>query len=142
MLSLEMPVLQRSEVMLISCALTTSDASPPMGQYVRLACLSLVFSLSWSAAQVRAKEVQDSAENVPTATAAVKGEEGGASQRRSIVIGKATEALLSSQHSGTTHAMRPIDGEQARRSYARYLKSFESEIPVHYKSGIDTGVRN
>ncbi len=60
-----------------------------------------------------------------------------------IDIGHATERLLSLQASPQhTPAPRPIAGEQARRSYARYLKSFETDIPALYKTGSDSGGRN
>ena len=46
------------------------------------------------------------------------------------------------QHSQPGQRARPIDGEQARRSYARYLKSFETEIPALYKTGVEAGGKN
>ncbi|CAB5685162.1 Protein of uncharacterised function (DUF3613) [Delftia tsuruhatensis] len=62
--------------------------------------------------------------------------------RREIDIGRGTARLLQMQHSGTGRRARPIDGEQARRSYARYLKSFETDIPALYKTGVEAGARN
>lgn len=63
--------------------------------------------------------------------------------RRQIDIGRATDRLLSLQTApAQAQAPRPIPGEQARRSYARYLKSFETEIPALYKTGSDSGGRN
>ena len=32
---------------------------------------------------------------------------------------------------------RTIDGEQASRSYQRYLKSFETKIPERFETGMD-----
>lgn len=52
-------------------------------------------------------------------------------------IGSATEALLALQRDGRAARPRPIDGEQASRSYQRYLKSFETSIPEHYGTGLD-----
>lgn len=64
-------------------------------------------------------------------------------RRRQIDIGRATDSLLSLQTTPSqAQAPRPIPGEQARRSYARYLKSFETEIPALYKTGSDSGGRN
>ncbi len=59
---------------------------------------------------------------------------------RQIVIGDATERLLALQRSAQPERKRTIDAAQATRSYQRYLKSFESEIPANYTTGIDTGV--
>ncbi|KKW68982.1 hypothetical protein AAV94_02150 [Lampropedia cohaerens] len=55
-------------------------------------------------------------------------------------IGRATDHLLALQRASEGAYPRPIDGEQASRSYARYLKSFETEIPEQFETGIDTGV--
>jgi len=52
-------------------------------------------------------------------------------------IGSATEGLLNMQRNGSAARPRPIDGEQASRSYQRYLKSFETSIPEHYGTGLD-----
>ena len=62
--------------------------------------------------------------------------------RREIDIGGGTLRLLGMQHSQPGQRARPIDGEQARRSYARYLKSFETEIPALYKTGVEAGGKN
>lgn len=55
-----------------------------------------------------------------------------------IAIGSATERLLTMQ--STLPSLRPryIDGEQANRSYQRYLKSFETSIPEYYETGVST----
>lgn len=58
---------------------------------------------------------------------------------RRIDIGAATGQLLAMQRSSQGLRPRPIDGEQAGRSYQRYLKSFETTIPEHYETGIDAG---
>lgn len=55
---------------------------------------------------------------------------------RHIDIGSATQALLDLQRASPGARPRPIDGEQASRSYQRYLKSFETTIPEHYSSGL------
>lgn len=57
--------------------------------------------------------------------------------QRRVEIGAATQTLLQMQREGQTARARPIDGHQAERSYARYLKSFEHPIPASYDSGID-----
>lgn len=59
-----------------------------------------------------------------------------AEKRRAI--GSATQTLLQMQREGAVLRARPIDGHQAERSYARYLKSFERDIPGHYDSGVST----
>lgn len=61
----------------------------------------------------------------------------GAARPRGIVIGSATEGLLAWQRDAAGARPRPIDGEQASRSYQRYLKSFETPIPEHYSTGLD-----
>lgn len=55
---------------------------------------------------------------------------------RRIDIGSATQALWDMQRASPGVRPRPIDGEQASRSYQRYLKSFETTIPDHYESGL------
>ena len=62
--------------------------------------------------------------------------------RREIDIGGGTLRLLEMQHSQPGQRARPIAGEQARRSYARSLKSFETEIPALYKTGVEAGGKN
>lgn len=58
-------------------------------------------------------------------------------QRRAI--GDTTHALLRMQADGT-HAgpSRPILGVQADASYRRYLRSFEHDIPVFFRTTVDT----
>lgn len=58
---------------------------------------------------------------------------------RRIEVGRATNDLLALQRGSAGQRQRPIDGEQASRSYQRYLKSFETTIPEHYSTGIDAG---
>ncbi|MHA7601552.1 DUF3613 domain-containing protein [Alicycliphilus sp. T452] len=60
---------------------------------------------------------------------------------RSLDMGRATEQLLAQQRSTPGVRPRPIDGEQAGRSWQRYLKSFETPIPAKYETGMDTGTR-
>lgn len=59
---------------------------------------------------------------------------------RRIHIGSATDQLLTLQRASSGSAPRPIDGEQAQRSYQRYLHSFETKIPEHYGTGLQTGL--
>lgn len=54
---------------------------------------------------------------------------------RRPVIGQATENLLALQRESVGRA-RPIPGDQASLSYARYLKSFEYAIPEKYESNV------
>lgn len=56
---------------------------------------------------------------------------------RHIEIGSATQTLWDMQRASPGVRPRPIDGDQASRSYQRYLKSFEYPIPEHYSSGLD-----
>lgn len=53
-------------------------------------------------------------------------------------IGRATQQLLAAQREAPAQHPRFIDGDQASRSYERYLKSFEREIPEFYETGIKT----
>ncbi|MEQ6474973.1 DUF3613 domain-containing protein [Comamonas sp. wu1-DMT] len=57
--------------------------------------------------------------------------------REHTVIGSATEHLFSMQRTLAAQRPRPIDGEQASRSYQRYLKSFETTIPEQFEMGLD-----
>lgn len=57
-------------------------------------------------------------------------------------IGRATQSLLAMQRQAPAHTPRWIDGDQASRSYARYLKSFEREIPEKYETGVKTDISN
>lgn len=56
---------------------------------------------------------------------------------RRIEIGSAAQTLWDLQRASPGVRPRPIDGDQASRSYQRYLKSFETTIPEHYKSGLE-----
>ncbi|WP_394681668.1 DUF3613 domain-containing protein [uncultured Comamonas sp.] len=60
-----------------------------------------------------------------------------ARRKRVLVVGRATERLLAMQVASPGVHPRPIDGEQARRSYQRYLKSFETKIPERFEAGVD-----
>lgn len=55
---------------------------------------------------------------------------------RRITIGRSTQDLLAMQRASQGARPRPIDGEQAGRSYQRYLRSFETEIPEHFDTGL------
>lgn len=80
-----------------------------------------------------------SAEAAP-APAAVNAPAAAAGARR-IDIGSATEGLLAMQRAAASPHPRNIDGEQASRSYQRYLKSFETAIPERYSTGLDLSKR-
>jgi len=54
---------------------------------------------------------------------------------RRPVMGAATANLLALQRESVGRA-RPVAGDQASLSYARYLKSFEFPIPEKYESNI------
>lgn len=56
---------------------------------------------------------------------------------RRIDIGAATGDLLTMQRKSEGVRPRPIDGEQASRSYQRYLKSFETSIPERFDTGLE-----
>ncbi|MGF6213514.1 DUF3613 domain-containing protein [Comamonas sp. 4034] len=51
-------------------------------------------------------------------------------------VGYATDSLLDMQRNALGERARNIDAEQARRSYERYLKSFETEIPEQFDTGL------
>ena len=53
-----------------------------------------------------------------------------------LQVGQATEQMLELQRKAAAPRPRPIDGDQASRSYQRYLKSFETTIPEHYDTGL------
>ena len=57
-----------------------------------------------------------------------------ASEPSYVLIGQETLHLLAMQRSAPAQRARWIDGDQAGRSYARYLKSFEYPIPEKYES--------
>ena len=75
----------------------------------------------------------------PTHIAAASAENAAPAQPlrvRHIEIGSATQTLWDMQRASPGVRPRPIDGDQASRSYQRYLKSFETAIPEHYTSGL------
>lgn len=53
-------------------------------------------------------------------------------------VGDSAMGLLALQREGATSSPtpRPIAGDVARRSYERYLKSFEFPIPEHFNSTV------
>ncbi|WMJ69498.1 DUF3613 domain-containing protein [Stenotrophomonas sp. 24(2023)] len=59
--------------------------------------------------------------------------------RHAPQIGDTTRSLLRLQAAGTQAGRRlPILGDQATLSYARYLKSFEHEIPDFFENKVDS----
>lgn len=58
-----------------------------------------------------------------------------AKQSLGLQIGHATDFILHLQRHNTESKPRPLDGEQAGRSYERYLKSFEHPIPDAFQTG-------
>ena len=54
-----------------------------------------------------------------------------------VLIGRETDKLLAMQRSNPGSRPKPIDGDQALRSYQRYLKSFEHPIPDAYEAGME-----
>lgn len=51
-------------------------------------------------------------------------------------IGQATQHLFDMQRNPQHPRERSIEGEQASRSYSRYLKSFTHEIPQAFETGM------
>lgn len=76
-------------------------------------------------------------EGLPPQVQAAAAPVAASAQERQIGIGRATEHLLDLQRGSPGLRPRPIAGEQASRSYQRYLKSFETDIPALYGTGID-----
>lgn len=99
-----------------------------------LACVVLCCSASVVAAQ-DAQATSDSEQDAAAVATAARAQM--LPVQRRVEIGAATQSLLQMQREGQALRSRPIDGEQAERSYARYLKSFEHPIPASYESGID-----
>lgn len=52
-------------------------------------------------------------------------------------IGLSTQQLFALQRNAQGTRPRHIDGEQASRSYQRYLKSFETAIPEQFETGMN-----
>lgn len=56
--------------------------------------------------------------------------------------GQATRDLIRLQASGTQAGPGlPVLGDQARASYARYLKSFEHELPEYFENTVGTSTK-
>ena len=107
-----------------------------------LACFGTAHADTASSPQTEAIAV---AENLTEADAELEGEsdteeaiEEDVEERdsRIIYMGEATQSLLAMQRASKGQYPRPIDGEQASRSYQRYLKSFETKIPERFETGI------
>jgi len=107
----------------------------------RLALLAavLVIAAPAAAAQEAAKPVQ--LEAPPAAAQPVQNGPEEMNTEREVVyerpqVGDATQGLLAWQRSGeiASPTPRPIAGDVASRSYARYLKSFEFPIPERMSS--------
>lgn len=57
--------------------------------------------------------------------------------KHGVLIGRETDKLMTMQRSSPGSRPKPIEGDQAQRSYLRYLKSFEHAIPDAYETGMD-----
>lgn len=118
---LVLPVLVASALAVFACAVhaqTDQPASP-------------------AATAVEAKAVSDASSNEVAVGEQTPAAPEQAAGGRRIDIGAATGSLLAMQRKSASTRPRPIDGEQASRSYQRYLKSFETAIPEHYSTGLD-----
>lgn len=53
-------------------------------------------------------------------------------------VGETTQQWLQLQKSGEQAPQdpRPLSGEVAKRNYQRYLKSFETEVPEQFETGV------
>lgn len=99
-----------------------------------LACSFTAWGLTCAAyAAEPAKAVSSPAAVPPSPTVVVRYE-----HPSRVVIGQETAKLLAMQRTAAAQRDRPIDGEQATRSYARYLKSFEHPIPEAFETGTET----
>lgn len=92
------------------------------------AICSSVYALDGAGEQRRVAIVEDAEqEAAPSASSSASHE-----------IGAATDELLAKQRAAQGSVPRMIDGEQAVRSYARYLKSFEHPLPESYEMSTST----
>lgn len=108
---------------------------------VRLARCSAVLCVCWlsgvHAADLTSSEGREIASTVPSSAAVVaRGNEGSISD-----VGAATTELLALQRAEPATRPRMIDGAQASRSYARYLKSFEHPIPEVFNMNTNTSTK-
>ncbi|MGJ8668533.1 MAG: DUF3613 domain-containing protein [Oceanococcus sp.] len=53
-------------------------------------------------------------------------------------VGERTQQWLDLHKSGAQASTeeRPLDGDVAKRNYQRYLKSFESDVPEEFETGV------
>ncbi|HEY4665020.1 MAG TPA: DUF3613 domain-containing protein [Comamonas sp.] len=77
------------------------------------------------------QQVQEVPSAQPTAGESTAAAESSQQPQR-IAVGQATDKLFAAQRAMSASKPRPIDGEQAARSYERYLKSFEHPIPEKF----------
>lgn len=106
----------------------------------RLALLAVVLVIAAPAAMAQEAAKPAQPEAPPAAAAAQPGHEemstAGEIVYERLQVGDATQGLLAWQRSGeiASPTPRPIAGDVARRSYARYMKSFEFQIPERMSS--------
>ena len=108
-------------------------------QQALYACsLALLMSTASVSAQTATSPVNQSS-STPTQVASDNQEPASQQEprRRRIDIGQSTDHLLAMQRNSQSPYPRHIDGEQASRSYQRYLKSFEIAIPERFDTGMD-----
>jgi len=97
----------------------------------------------WMAVFCQISLAQTDASNMPTHSVSASSTHSGAQLStplhipHRLEIGQATERLFAMQRSPVNPKPRPIDGDQAARSYERYLKSFEREIPEAFETGMN-----
>ena len=115
---------------------TFATASPARNV---LRCTLALALLSCLALQANAAPEPDNTANAATKKEAIDDSDDASETAPLLKVGQATGQLLQMQRKAAPQRPRPIDGDQAGRSYQRYLKSFEFAIPEHYSTGIDTG---
>ncbi|MGJ7608878.1 DUF3613 domain-containing protein [Variovorax sp. LT1R20] len=107
---------------------------------------AIAFGLPATAQQPAEKPVQES--NAQSASEAMDdiapAAEHATMEEEPLRVGDATQDLLSWQRSGViaSKTPRPIAGPIAYRSYERYLKSFEYQIPERFNSTVKAKTGN
>lgn len=94
--------------------------------------MSLAWALGMTMAHAEIPQAQEAVRSAVTEVQAEARVQG--SSPTYVLIGQETQHLLAMQRSAPAQRNRWIDGDQAGRSYARYLKSFEYPIPEKYES--------